>query len=193
MPHFSVVFLILILIGYKQVNSQEVFQPIRENIITNSNPLDTLLFDQIIAYNINFDSTNNKGTVDQSGSHVDDYDLSPKYTSSKKNVDPTLFNDIINLFSDTATYSSFVGDCFAPRFVLQFKFKRQERFRIIICQECSNLITTTPIYSSDKTTYKINGKLESVYKNEKDLSWEGSKNLDKLCKTLKMGYCKNYK
>ena len=71
MPHFSVVFLILILIGYKQVNSQEVFIPIRENIITNSNPLDTLLFDQIIAYNINFDTTNNKMKYNQTGSHVD--------------------------------------------------------------------------------------------------------------------------
>ena len=123
----------------------------------------------------------------------DQYELSSKHISSKKNVDPSLFNEIINLFSDTATYSSFIDDCFAPRFVLQFKFKRQERFRIIICQECSNLITTTPIYSYDKTTYKINGKLESVYKNEKDLSWEGSRKIDKLCKTLKMGYCKNYK
>ena len=193
MPHLSVVFLTLMITGYNQVNSQEVFQPIREDIITNSNPLDTLLFDQIIAYNINFDSTNNKGTVDQSGSHVDDYDLSPKYTSSKKNVDPTLFNDIINLFSDTATYSSFVGDCFAPRFVLQFNHKNQERFRIIICQGCSNLITTTPIYSYDKKTYKIDGKLKTMYKNEKDLSWAGSRKIDQLCKTLKMGYCRNYK
>ena len=193
MYHLSLTFLTFIIIGFSQANSQEVFQPIREDIITNSNPLDTLLFDQIIAYNINFDSTNNKGTVEQSGNHVDDYDLSPKYTSSKKNVDPNLFNDIINLFSDTATYSSFVGDCFAPRFVLQFKYKSQERFRIIICQDCSNLITTTPIYSYNKTTYKINGKLKSVYENEKDFSWEGSRKIDKLCKTLNMGYCRNYK
>jgi hypothetical protein len=167
--------------------------PIREDIITNSNPLDTLLFDQIIAYNINFDTTNNKMKYNQTGSHVDQYDLSSKHISSKKNVEPSLFNEIINLFSDTATYRSFIDDCFAPRFVLQFKYKSQERFRIIICQDCSNLITTTPIYSYDKTTYKINGKLESVYKNEKDLSWEGSRKIDKLCKTLKMGYCRNYK
>lgn len=189
-----IIFLICLIASLTQAYCQDSI-PILNKVETNLNPLDTLKFDEIIAYNINFDSTNNRRTHFQMSSDASEYDLSPRQSSSKRNVDSNLFDNIINLFSDTTTYGENYADCFEPRFVLQFKYKNQERFRIIICQGCRFLISTVPIPSAYlkyyDNQYEKEGK-QAIYRRYlKGFSAEGAKKINDLCTILKMNYCAN--
>ena len=163
---------------------------------TKLNPLDTLHFDQIVAYNINFDSINRRRTYAQRGNDVHYYDLNPKYTSSKRLVESSIYNDIIQLFSDSTSYGEEYADCFEPRFVLQFNHKHHERFRIIICEGCGFLISTIPIPSAYikyiDHQLETEGKKEIYRRYKKGFSTAGAKKINDLCKMLEMGYCRGY-
>lgn len=191
--------LILFFIWLFAANFQAYCQdsiPIQNEVKAGINPLDTLHFDEIIAYNINFDSINNKRTYTQMSYDAKDYDLTPESTTSKRIVDSTLFDGIVSLFSDTATYGENYADCFEPRFVLQFKYKSQETFRIIICEGCGFLISTLPIPAAYlkyyDNMYEDNDGKQVIYRRYlKGFSENGDARINQLCRSLKMGYCEN--
>lgn len=189
------IFLLTCLIaGLTQAYCQDSI-PIINEVKADLNPLDTLKFDQIIAYNINYDTINKRRTHFQMSGDASEYDLSPKYSSSKKNVESYLFEDIISLFSDTATYGDNYAFCFEPRFVLQFRYRKQERFRIIICEGCGFLISTLPIpaaylkYYDDQ--YEDEGKQVIYRRYLKGFSKGGAERINDLCTKLKMSYCED--
>lgn len=169
--------------------------PIVNEVKVALNPLDTLNFDEIIAYNINYDSINNRRTHFQMSYNTSEYDLSSRYSSSKKSIDTALFKRIISLFSDTTTYGDNYADCFEPRFVFQFKYKNEERFRIVICQGCGFLVSTLPIPAAYlkyyDNQYEDEGKQVIYRRYLKGFSEEGTKKIDDLCNKLDMGYCAN--
>jgi hypothetical protein len=189
-----ILFFTFLISSLTQVYCQDSI-PIINEVKAGLNPLDTLNFDEIIAYNINYDSINNKRTHFQMSYNAGEYDLSPRYASSKKNIDTTLFKRIITLFSDTTTYGDNYADCFDPRFVLQFKYENEERFRIVICQGCGFLVSTVPIPAAylkyyDNQYEKEGGQV--IYRRYlKGFSVEGTKKINDLCNKLKMGYCEN--
>ena len=190
-------FLFLILLVALSAHSlcQERIDIVNE-VKTKSNPFDTLQFDQIVAYNINFDAINKRKTYTQMGNDFHDYDLSPKHTSSKRQVESSLFDDIIQLFSDSTSYGEEYADCFEPRLVLQFNHKNHERFRIIICEGCGFLISTLPLPSAYINyidhQFETNGKQEIYRRYKKGFSTAGSKKINDLCKMLEMDYCRGY-
>ena len=189
-----ILFLIVLLAVTFQVIGQTSI-PIINEVKADINPLDTLDFDQIVAYNINFDTTTNRRTHFQMSYNADDYDLSLRQSSSKRIVDSVLFDDIIKLFSDTATYGSNYADCFEPRFVLQFRHKAREVFRIIICEGCGFLISTSPIPSAYLKYYDSEFEDEGeqvIYRRYlKGFSASGASQINELCKSLNMRYCAN--
>jgi hypothetical protein len=170
--------------------------PIINEVKAKLNPLETLQFDEIVAYNINFDSIRRRRTYTQMGNDVHSYDLSPKNTSSKRLVESSMFDDIIQLFSDSTSYGEEYADCFEPRFVLQFNLKNDERFRIIICEGCGFLISTVPIPSAYikyiDHQIEIDGNKEIYRRYKKGFSTAGAKKVNTLCKILEMGYCRGY-
>jgi hypothetical protein len=191
----NLLFLILLMACPTQALCQNNI-PIINEVKTKSNPLDTLHFDQIVAYNINFDSLNRRRTYVQMGNDALYYDLSPKHTSSKRLVESSIYNDIIQLFSDSTSYGEEYADCFEPRFVLQFNHNNHERFRIIICEGCGFLISTIPIPSAYikyiDHQLETEGKKEIYRRYKKGFSTAGAKKINDLCKMLEMGYCRGY-
>ena len=186
------IFLLTFLMTNLQAFCQDDIRIVNE-VKGTINPLDTLVFDEIVACNINFDSLRNRRTLDQTNGDASKYDLSPRTTSSIRNVDSSMFREVVQLFSDTATYGQNYADCFEPRFVLQFKNKGEERFRIIICEGCGYLISTVPIPSAYKKYYDIeieNDGEKAIYRRYlKGFSETGTLKVNKLCKTLNLGYC----
>ena len=189
-----ILFLTVTISSLTQANCQDII-PIVNEVKATLNPLDTLKFDEITAYNINYDSINNRRTHSQMSYNADEYDLSPRYSSSKKEIDSALFKGIISLFSDTATYGDNYADCFEPRFVLQFKYENEERFRIVICQGCGFLVSTVPIPAAYlkyyDNQYEDEGKQVIYRRYLKGFSEAGTIKINALCNKLKMGYCAN--
>lgn len=169
--------------------------PVINEVKATVNPLDTLQFDEIIAYTINYDTVNKRRTYDQMDYRVNEYNLSPLYTSAQRKVKPEMFDDIIKTFSDTATYGSNYADCFEPRFVLQFKFEQKECFRIVICEGCGFLVSTLPIPAAYQkyydNEYEDEGKTVIYRRYLKGFSEIGAKKINELCKALNMAYCRN--
>ena len=185
---FTVCLLMLVARGYGQGKPK-----ILNLVDVKVNSLDTLKFDNITAYTINFDASKNRRRHDQMFGNVDDYDLSPIHASAKRKVDVSLFDDIITLFSDKTTYGDNYADCFEPRFVLQFQYKGQEKFRIIICEGCGHLISSVPIPGAYLKYYdnefEEKGKPVIFRRYLKGFSEAGAKKINALCKKLKMAYC----
>lgn len=189
-------FIVISLFCYFNITvfSQDRIQ-IENEVIALYNPLDTLKFDQIIAFNINYDSVNHRKTLFQDFNNADKYKLYSKYSSSKRIVDKKLFESIIRLFSDTATYGNNYADCFEPRFVLQFKLDGRDKFRIIICEGCEFLISTLPIPAAYlkyyDNEYEIEGKKMIHRRYLKGFSEKGAIQINELCKKLNLGYCED--
>lgn len=167
--------------------------PIINEVKVGINPLDTLNFNEIIAYTINYDTAKKRRTHFQISQDPKKYDLTPWRTSSKRIVDTTLFDSILLLFSDTSTYGDTYASCFEPRFVLQFKNNDKEVFRIIICEGCGFLISTLPIPSAYSnyfdSPYEEDGKKVIYRRYMKGFTAIGASKINRLCKTLKMAYC----
>ncbi len=190
MKHLSLIiisFFICHLVGAQ--DKKEVINELKVDI----NPLDTLQFDAIIAYTINFDSIKKRRNRSQILYEASQYDLSPKQTSYRKNVDKSLFADVVTILSDTSTYGVNYADCFEPRFVLQFKFQNIENFRIVICEGCGHLVSTLPLPAAYVKYYDIDieeGGQQKLYRRYlKGFSTIGKSKINNLCKLLKMGYC----
>ncbi len=169
--------------------------PIINEVKIGLNPLDTLRFDEITACNINYDQRTKRKTYNQTSQNVNDYKLYLGYANSFKNVDSSLFRNIVTIFSDTSTYGNNYADCFEPRFVLQFKLKNEEKFRIIICQGCRYLISSVPIpapylkYYDNQ--YEENGTNVIWRRYLKGFSEEGALKINNLCKAIGLSYCSN--
>lgn len=169
--------------------------PIINEVKIGLNPLDTLRFDEITACNINYDQRTKRKTHNQTSQNVNDYKLNFRYANSFKNVDSSLFRNIVTIFSDTSTYGNNYADCFEPRFVLQFKLKNEEKFRIIICQGCRYLISSVPIpapylkYYDNQ--YEENGTNVIWRRYLKGFSEEGALKINNLCKAIGLSYCSN--
>jgi hypothetical protein len=174
------------LLGYSDT-IPEVINKIEVGI----NPLDTLQFDEIIASNINFDFKTKKRTY--RGDSFDEYTLTAIDASSITEVDSSQFKYILDLFSDTATYGDNYGDCFEPRFALQFKRNKEEVFRILICEDCNQLESTVPIPAAYQKFYDIgssdNGKDITIRRYLSGFSKSGKVKINDLCRKLNLEYC----
>lgn len=183
---------ILLLVFISLLGYSDTIPEIINKVNIGANPLDTLQFDQIVASNINFDFKTNKKTY--FGDSFDDYTLTPVDASSITEVDSSQFKYILDLFSDTATYGDNYGDCFEPRFALQFKRNNKEVFRILICEDCNQLESTFLIPAAYQKFYDIgssdNGKHITIRRYLSGFSDAGKININNLCRKLNLGYCK---
>jgi hypothetical protein len=184
-------FLVLVsLFGYS-----DTIPKVLNEVSLEVNPLDTLQFDQIVTCNINFDSLNHTVSNDWRKAYKREDELSARFVSYKSIVDTSFYGSILELFSDTATYGDNYSDCFEPRFVLQFKLKEKEVFRILVCEDCGHLESTVPLPAAHLKYYDSeitdNGKKAIWRRYLKGFSKQGEVKINQLCKSLNLGYCQD--
>ncbi|NRA12894.1 MAG: hypothetical protein HRT57_13140 [Crocinitomicaceae bacterium] len=179
--------------AYAQNDSIPVWNPVPADVP----PFDSLEYDQIVAYTINFDKVKNQRTHFQIHNEAKNYKLSPFYTAGQQIVPDSLFAGIIDLFSDTATFGTQYADCFEPRFVLQFKNAGIETFRIVICEGCRYAKSTVPLPAAHVKHYDtlVEDREDSPYYHRrflKGFSETGAEKINALCRTLNLPYCRSF-
>ena len=122
-------------------------QVIFSDIINKKEPLDTLKYDEVYAYNIDFDSIRGIKTRWQIETSLDEIILRKPYSCSKRLLTNKQADYLNNLLTDTTTYGAEYADCFEPRLIFQYKLKGKDVFRVAICEDCGHLISTVNIYS----------------------------------------------
>lgn len=193
---FVVPLILFIAIGLS--TSAQTKPPVVNEVKLNGTPLGNLKFDKIKAYTINYDPVKKQRTHTQMELEVAKYNLKSDilgYGSCfQAEVPKALHKNIVDLFTDTATYGAQYADCFEPRFVLQFTNQGKEVFRLLICEGCGFLKSTKPIpaaYSSwiDYTSEE-DGEPITVRRYKKGFSAKGEKAINDLCRQLGMAYCR---
>ena len=160
------------------------------------NPLDTLQFDQIIAYTVNYDAEKKMRTRDQMESGIVEYRFDEPYASAKTILSKKQSSRLIALLSDTATYGQTRADCFEPRMALQFLKNGKDVFRILICEDCNYLESTVPLPAAERKYYEISyedeGEVKVFRRYQRGFSDQGKLAISELCKELKLAYCRKY-
>jgi hypothetical protein len=179
--------------------------PIVNKVDSLYDPFKNLVFDKVVAFNFNYDTTKNQKRHDyiEFGNHLQafNYLLTPK--SSIRNVDRNITKELISIVSDTTTYGEQYADCFEPRLGVTFFSKNKPVFTMLICYDCGFLESTVPIPASLNSYYDLESYEWDYQKQEpiqdkpiyvrrylKGFSEAGEKKLLNICKRLNMKYCK---
>lgn len=161
--------------------------------ISYLNPLDTLDFDQVMAYTVNYDSVTGMGTSEQIERRIDEYLFFGKYIAAKVEVPDRTQQKILSLFSDTNNFGAQPGDCFEPRIAIQFLKDGKDVFRILICQDCNRFVSTIELPAAHRKYYELGyewaGRKGTTRRYYNGFSLEGKKAIYELCKQLGLAYC----
>jgi hypothetical protein len=179
--------------------------PIVNKVDSLYDPFKNLVFDKVVAFNFNYDTTKNQKRHDyiEFGNNLQTFNYMHIPKSSVRNVDKNITKELISIVSDTSSYGQQYADCFEPRFGVTFFSKNKPVFTMLICFDCGFLESTVPIPASLNSYYDLDSYEWDYQKQEpiqdkpiyvrrylKGFSEAGEKKLLNICKRLNMKYCK---
>jgi len=164
-----------------------------ELTVWNISENDSILFDSIIAFNINVDSITGEKKNSQKERSVGEWLLEPPYSCSRRVLNYNQSNELKTLFLDTASFGVSNAACFEPRLAFQFFGEGKEVFRLVVCEDCNGFASTLPIQASKEkyVEYATGDKQNPVYRRYlSGFSEVGKIRLTQLCASLDMIYYK---
>jgi len=180
--------------------------PVINKVDSLFNPFDSIHYDKVVAFNLNFDTVKNMKTRKDLyySESIAKFNYEGISKSSIRVLDSMLLSELISTLSDSSTYGQQHSDCFEPRFGLNFFYNNNTVLSILICFDCNYLESSIVIPASMKSYHDIKSfewdddkqkenKRNPIYirKYLNGFSPKGKQRLLSICAQLKMNYCNN--